>query len=257
MKLWKQVLIGLFLGVISGMVLGEKAVGLKIFGTIFISLVKMVIVPLIFCALLSGITSMQGQGNLTRVGIKGFASYLLTAVFAVMIGLAAGLIFKPGAGIDLNSLLSSSKTVVTLAATPPSVTEFLLNLIPTNPLNAMAQDYFLQVIIFSIFTGITINMIGEKGNPVKDVIASASQVMFKMIEIIIRLAPLGAFGYIAWVVGTQGLDILKALVMLVIALLAACVVQYLIFGLLILTIGRLSPMPFYKKILLTQSIAFA
>ncbi|HLD76967.1 MAG TPA: dicarboxylate/amino acid:cation symporter [Rickettsiales bacterium] len=257
MKLWKQVLIGLFLGVISGMVLGEKAVGLKIFGTIFISLVKMVIVPLIFFALLSGITSMQGQGNLTRVGIKGFASYLLTAVFAVMIGLAAGLIFKPGAGIDLNSLLSSSKTVVTLAATPPSVTEFLLNLIPTNPLNAMAQDYFLQVIIFSIFTGITINMIGEKGNPVKDVIASASQVMFKMIEIIIRLAPLGAFGYIAWVVGTQGLDILKALVMLVIALLAACVVQYLIFGLLILTIGRLSPMPFYKKILLTQSIAFA
>lgn len=259
MKLWQQVLIGLILGVVSGLVLGEKAAGLKIFGTIFISLVKMVIVPLIFFALLSGITSMQGQGNLTRVGIKGFASYILTAIFAVLIGLAAGNIFKPGAGIDLNAMLETTGGVSSSVAnlTPPSVTDFLLNLIPKNPIHAMAEDYFLQIIIFSIFTGITINMIGEKGKPVKDLIASASQVMFKMIEIIIKLAPLGAFGYISWVVGTQGLDILKALVMLVVALLAACTVQYLIFGILILVIGRMSPFPFYKKILLTQSIAFA
>ncbi len=258
MKLWQQVLIGLLLGVISGLVLGEKAVGLKIFGTIFISLVKMVIVPLIFFALLSGITSMQGQGNLTRVGIKGFASYILTAVFAVVIGLTAGNIFQPGVGIDLNSMLETTGAAASVAAPAPvSVSQFLLNLIPTNPINSMASDQFLQIIIFSIFTGITINLVGSKAQPVKDLIASASQVMFKMIEIIIKLAPLGAFGYIAWVVGTQGLDILKALVMLVVALIVACIFQYIVFGIMIAVIGRMSPFPFYRKILFTQSIAFA
>lgn len=260
MKLWQQVLIGLILGIISGVLLGEKAAGLKIFGTIFISLVKMVIVPLIFFALLSGITSMQGQGNLTRVGLKGFISYILTAIFAVLIGLGAGNLFQPGAGIDLHSMLATSginTQVVTTAKSAPTATDFLIGLIPTNPIEAMASDKFLQIIIFSIFTGITVNLVGKKAEPVKDLIAAASQVTFKMIEIIIKLAPLGVFGFIAWVVGTQGLDILEALAKLVVALLAACTLQYFVFGLLILVFARMSPLPFYKKILFTQSIAFA
>jgi len=99
MKLWQQVLIGLVLGVLAGVYLKEDAAGLKIFGTIFINLVKMVIVPLIFFALLSGITSMSGEGNFTRIGIKGFGTYMLTSIFAVIIGLSAGTIFKPGANI--------------------------------------------------------------------------------------------------------------------------------------------------------------
>lgn len=259
MKLWQQVLIGLLLGVLSGLFLGEKAVGLKIFGTIFISLVKMVIVPLIFFALLSGITSMQGTANLTRVGLKGFASYLLTAVFAVVLGLVAGNIFQPGAGIDLHGMLATTgeHPAVATASAAPTATEFLLALIPTNPINAMATDHFLQIIVFSIFTGITINLVGKKADPLRDIIQAASQVTFRMIEIIIKLAPLGVFGFIAWVVGTQGLDILKALAKLVFALLAACSVQYIVFGLLILLFARISPMPFYKKILFTQSIAFS
>ncbi len=258
MKLWQQVLVGLILGVISGVVLGEKAVGLKIFGTIFISLIKMVIVPLIFFALLSGITSMQGDNNFTRVGLKGFASYILTAVFAVIIGLSAGIIFHPGLGVDLHMILDSNQTQSPLIAkTPPSISEFLIGLIPTNPINAMATDNFLQIIIFSIFTGIVINMIGDKAKPVKEFIVSASQISFKMIEIIIKLAPLGVFGFISWIVGTQGIDILQALGKLIVAVLAACAFQYLVFGLMILIFARISPLPFYRKILFTQSIAFA
>ncbi len=258
MKLWQQVLIGLLLGIIAGIVLGEKAADLKIFGTIFISLIKMVIVPLIFFALLSGITSMQGEGNFTRVGLKGFSAYILTAIFAVLIGLSAGILFHPGTGVDLHAILSTtSQQPAIVTKTPPTVTEFLLGLIPTNPLNSMVNDNFLQIIVFSIFTGITINLIGEKAKPLKDVIYSASQMAFKMIEIIIRLAPLGVFGYISWVVGTQGLDILASLTKLIIVVLAACSFQYLIFGLMILVFARISPIPFYRKILFTQSIAFA
>jgi len=258
MKLWQQVLIGLVLGIISGFVLKEKAADLKIFGTVFISLIKMVIVPLIFFALLSGITSMHGQGNFTRIGIKGFSAYILTAIFAVIIGLTAGHFFQPGAGVDLSSILQTNGQPTVLAnKTPPSITEFLIGLIPTNPIHAMATDNFLQIIIFSIFTGIVINTVGEKARPLKEFIYSASQVSFKMIEIIIKLAPLGVFGFIAWVIGTQGTDILEALAKLIIAVLSACAFQYLIFGLMILFFARISPIPFYKKILLTQSLAFA
>jgi Na+/H+-dicarboxylate symporter len=258
MKLWQQVLIGLVLGIISGFVLKEKAADLKIFGTIFISLIKMVIVPLIFFALLSGITSMHGQGNFTRVGIKGFSAYILTAVFAVIIGLTAGHLFKPGAGVDLSSILQTNgQPTVLVNRTPPSITEFLIGLIPTNPIHAMASDNFLQIIIFSIFTGIVINTVGEKARPLKEFIYSASQVSFKMIEIIIKLAPLGVFGFIAWVIGTQGTDILEALAKLIFAVLSACLFQYVVFGFLIMFFARISPIPFYKKILLTQSLAFA
>lgn len=258
MKLWQQVIIGLILGIIAGLYLKEDAANLKIFGTIFINLVKMVIVPLIFFALLSGITSMSGEGNFTTIGIKGFASYILTSVFAVLIGLAAGTIFEPGAGIDLNSILKGGVETATVATkTPPSISEFLLGLIPTNPIRSMTEDNFLQIIIFSIFTGITINLVGEKAKPVKDFIYSASQVTFKMIENIIKLAPFGVFGFISWVVGTQGLDVLQSLAKLIVVFLGSCIVQYLVFGLMILIFARLSPLPFYRKILFTQSIAFS
>lgn len=259
MKLWQQVIIGLILGIVAGIVLGENAAGLKIFGTIFINLIKMVIVPLIFFALLSGITSMDGEGNFTRVGLKGFGSYIITAVFAVIIGLLAGTIFQPGAGIDLHSILETSGNVTSAAVTknPPTASEFLLGLIPTNPLGAMVNDNFLQIIVFSIFMGITINLVGAKARPVKDFIYSASQVSFKMIELIIRLAPIGVFGFISWIVGTQGLDILESLMKLMLVVLFACVFQYFVFGLMILVFARLSPLPFYRKILLTQSIAFS
>lgn len=258
MKLWQQVLIGLILGIIAGFVLKDKAANLKIFGTVFITLIKMVIVPLIFFALLSGITSMHGQGNFTRVGIKGFSAYILTAVFAVIIGLTAGHLFQPGAGVDLSAILQTNgQPTVLPSKTPPTISEFLIGLIPTNPINAMATDNFLQIIIFSIFTGIVINIVGEKARPLKEIIYSASQVSFKMIEIIIKLAPLGVFGFIAWVIGTQGTDILEALAKLIITVLSACAFQYIIFGLMILFFARISPIPFYKKILLTQSLAFA
>lgn len=257
MKLWQQVLIGLILGIIAGVVLGEQAAPLKIFGTIFINLIKMIIVPLIFFALLSGITSMHGDGNFTRVGLKGFGTYLFTAMFAVLIGLAAGIVFQPGIGVDLHSMIDDTTHSALTTKAPPSFSEFLVALIPTNPIKAMATDSFLQIIIFSIFTGVVINLVGEKAQPVRELINSAASISFKMIEIIIKLAPLGVFGFISWVIGTQGMDIILALGKLVVTVLAACIFQYFVFGFMLLFFARVSPLPFYRKILFTQSIAFA
>ncbi|MBU6339776.1 MAG: dicarboxylate/amino acid:cation symporter, partial [Rickettsiales bacterium] len=139
----------------------------------------------------------------------------------------------------------------------PSVSSFLLGLIPTNPLNSMVTDNFLQIIVFSVFLGVTINMVGNKAQPVKEFIYSAAQVSFKMIETIIKLAPFGVFGYIAWIVGTQGLEILQSLAKLFVVVLLACLFQYIVFGIMIMVFTKMSPMPFYRKILLTQSIAFS
>lgn len=259
MKLWKQVLIGLILGVAVGFFLREDAEKFKILGDLFIRSIKMVIVPLIFFALLSGITSISSSGNFTRVGVKGFSAYIFTAVFAVCLGLLFGIIFKPGMGVNL-SVVDHAGGLVTGAqdsASTAGLAQFLLNLIPSNPIEAMAEDKFLQLIVFSIFTGIVINSIGEKGAILKDFITSASQVFFKMIEIIIKLAPIGVFGYMSWVIGTQGMEVIASLGKLIITVLAACLAQYLIFGLMILIFGKVSPIPFYKKILFTQSIAFS
>jgi len=147
MKLWQKVLLALLLGVLTGAILGHDAEPLKILGTIFISLIKMVIVPLIFFAILSGITSMNNQSNFTRVGLKGFFSYITTAAFATAIGLLAGTIFAPGAGIDLHLMLDTAPSSAANIKSPPSISEFLLGLIPTNPIYAMSSDNFLQIIV--------------------------------------------------------------------------------------------------------------
>lgn len=255
MKLWQQVLIGMVLGIIAGFVLKEDAVVLKPLGTIFMNLIKMVVVPLIFLALVSGITSMDDPANFTRVGLKGIATYMLTAMFAVVLGIISGLIFQPGVGVELDPATLGAAPVA--ASAPPALGEFLLALIPTNALRAMTEDHFLQVIVFSIFTGITMNVLGEKVHNLRILVREAAQVTFKMIEMIVRLAPFAAFGYISWMVGTQGTEVIVSLIWLVVAVLAACLVQYLLFGVLIAFMGGLSPLPFYKKMILTQSLAFA
>ncbi|MFT6332390.1 MAG: Na+/H+-dicarboxylate symporter [Lentimonas sp.] len=259
LRLWQQVIIGLVLGVIAGMVMGEKAESLRVLGTLFFNLIKMVIVPLIFFALLSGITSMDSGESATRVGLKAFTIYLLTASFAVIIGLTAGTIFEPGAGVDLSNLTSASDIAAAKAnqGEAQTVGAFLLNLISTNPIRSMASDNFLQIIVFSIFSGIIINKVGDEAKPVKDFIAAAAKITFRMIEVIVKLAPIGVFGFIAVVVGTQGLEILQVLGKLVVIFLGACILQYVIFGLMITFFGRLSPFPFFKKIVYSQSIAFA
>jgi Na+/H+-dicarboxylate symporter len=266
MKLWKQVLIGLCLGVIAGITL-EKDVAreLKVFGTIFMNLIKMVIVPLIFFALLSGITSISGEGNFTRVGIKGFSAYILTAVFAVLIGITAGHFLEPGKGVNMQELIQQSETdnnkafndTLAVAKTEKSAKDFLIELIPTNPIKAMADDKYLQIIVFTIFLGVVINMVGDKAQPLKDIINSGAAVFFRTIEIIIKLAPLGVFGYMAFSIADQGPEILRSLARLIFTVLLACLVQYIIFGFLIAFFARVSPFPFYRKIFFTQSLAFS
>lgn len=271
MKLWQQVFIGLIAGVLFGY-LGNKhyldiemVKSFKILGTIFMNLIKMVIIPLIIFALLSGITSINGEGNFTRVAVKGFSAYILTAMFAVVIGIVAGKLMEPGKGINLSQMVAESQSknsadfqkVSAITQNKKTAQDFILDLIPTNPFKSIVEDKYLQIIVFVIFIGLVINMIGDKGKPIKELIYAFSQVFFRSIEIIIKLAPLGVFGYMSYSVADQGLEVLESLGKLVITMLLACLVQYIIFGVLIAVFGKMSPFPFYKKILFTQGLAFS
>lgn len=260
LKMWQQVFVCLILGIITGFLIqGNIALAeqLKIIGTIFINLIKMVVVPLIFLALVSGITSMGDSANFKRVGLKGIGTYMGTALFAVIIGLAAGYIFQPGAGLQVNIEEFTGPASTSTEAPSMSVSSFLLHLISPNIFQSLAQAELLQVIVFAVMFGMTMNMMGEKAARARQTIQDFSHIIFKMIEYIVRLAPLAVFGFMAWSIGTQGAEIVKILFNLVVAVLAACLFQYLLFGLLIFLSTGLNPLVFYRKLATTQLMAFS
>ena len=252
MNMWQQVVAGLVLGALTGYLMGEDAAVLKELGLVFIKLIKMVVAPLIFFALISGITSLTDAQNFKGIAIKGTLSYMLTAMLAVLMGLAIGTIFQPGLGVAKPPV--SNTSVVTHA---PSIGEFLYNLIPANIVNAMAGDMYIQVVIFAIFTGVVMNNISGKTDRVKELNHQMTHIVFKMIEWIVRLAPIAVFGFIASMVGTTGLEVIVSLAELAIIVIGACLIQMSIFGVLIAVFGRISPMPFYRKMVQTQLMAFS
>lgn len=256
MKLWKKVLIGLLLGVILGVTLKENVVYLKPFGDLFIRLIKMIIVPLIFFAIISGISSVQDSKALGRVGIKASITYLLTTLFAIIIGLGIGTIFEPGSGIILD--FTGEGTAQITDASMAKIFDTILNIVPENAIDAMAQGTILQVVFFALFTGITLNtMESEVSKRLSSIFALLASMIFKMVHLIIQLSPLAACALTAWIVGTQGMVVLEKLLKLVGCAYLAFGIQYLVFGLIISLWTKLSPIPFFKKSLEYQTLAFS
>ncbi|MEI7494195.1 MAG: dicarboxylate/amino acid:cation symporter [Alphaproteobacteria bacterium] len=256
MKLWKKVLVGLVLGIILGVVLKDDVVYIKPFGDLFIRLIKMIIVPLIFFAIVSGITSVQDSKALGRVGIKASVTYLLTTLFAITIGLTVGTIFEPGSGVILN--FSGDGVLKNPDASLAKIADTLLNIVPENAIDAMAQGTILQVVFFALFTGITLNtMENEASKRLSSIFSLLSSMVFRMVHLIVQLSPVAACALTAWIVGTQGMAVLEKLLKLVGCAYLAFGVQYLVFGLIILVWTKLSPLPFFKKSLEYQTLAFS
>lgn len=257
LSMWQQVVVGLVGGIALGVYAGESVEELKILGTIFFKLIKMVVAPLIFFALIAGITSLTEQHHFGGIAFKGTVAYLLTALLAVTLGLVLATIFQPGIGVPLPAEGSIPSVVADAANSPHELKDFLMSLIPHNIVSAMAGDVYLQIVIFAIFTGIVMNHIRGDTSKVKELNAELAHITFKMIEWIVRLAPLAVFGYVASMVGTTGFEMLQTLLELVVLVIGACILQYFVFGLLIIIFARMSPLPFYRKMLTTQLMAFS
>lgn len=251
LALWKKIFIGLCLGLIVGLLFKDVALMLKPVGTLFINMIKMLIVPLVFATLVTGITSMEDLSKMRRIGIKTFSIYLITTAIAVAIGLAFGILFEPGSGVAL-----SNTAAVAVKKAPPLI-DTLLALIPTNPIDSLTKGDILQIIVFAIFLGISINLAGEKGRPVAAFFDSFSETMFKMTEIVISFAPIGVFGLMAWVSASYGVDVLLSLAKVIACVYIASMIHMaLTMGGGIALFAKLNPIRFFKGILSAQTVAF-
>jgi Na+/H+-dicarboxylate symporter len=257
LSLWKKVIIGLVLGVLLGFFLGDWATYLKPLGDIFIRLIKMIIIPLIFFSIVSGITNVKDTKTLGRLGLKSLFAFLVTTFLAITIGLVIGSILEPGSGLTLN-LDKSFKPQSAPAQTTLQLFDTILNIVPDNAIGAMAQGTILQVVFFALFTGFTINTIkGEIADKISEFFRVVSAMVFQMVHLIVQLSPLAACFLTAWVVGSQGATVLLLLLKLVGCAYLGFFLQYLLFGALIWMTTGLSPLPFFKKSFEYQVIAFS
>ncbi|MGO2511272.1 dicarboxylate/amino acid:cation symporter [Marinomonas polaris] len=252
MPLWQKILIGMVLGIITGSIMGPDAEILKPLGTLFIKAIKMLIVPLVFCSLVVGVTSMQDTRKMGRVGLKSIVLYLGTTAVAITIGLGLGTIFSPGAGLNMDA-----STVSQATKEAPTLVQTLLNMIPTNPVDALAAGNILQIIVFALGLGIALTLSGEKGKPAIAVFESLAEAMYTLTGLVMKLAPYGVFGLMAWVAGKYGLEILLPLIKVVAVVYLGSIIHVVVFysGLISL-LGRLNPIPYLKGIATPAAVAF-
>jgi len=228
-SIFGQVAITLLLGIALGVFFPEFATSLKPLGDAFIKLIKVLIAPIVFCVVVHGIAGAGSLKKVGRVGVKAVVYFEVVTTIALMLGIALAYIFQPGVGmnIDPKSLDPSSlKSYVDTAAQVKSsgTVDFLLRLIPTTFVGAFANGDVLQVLLISVTFGCALSLIGDAGKPVADLIERISHALFKMMYFIVRLAPLGVLGAIAFTVGKYGAGSLKQLGYLVVLFYATVII---------------------------------
>ncbi|MCV2403128.1 dicarboxylate/amino acid:cation symporter [Marinomonas sp. C2222] len=252
LPLWKKIFIGMGLGVLVGTILGPDAEYLKPIGTLFVNAIKMLIVPLIFCSLVVGVTSMEDSAKMGRIGIKSIVIYLGTTAVAITIGLTLGNIFAPGAGLNM-----AITDAAAAGKEAPSLVNTLLNLIPKNPVNALAAGNVLQIIVFALGLGIALSLCGEKAKPAIALFDSLAEAMYKLTELVMKLAPYGVFGLMAWVSGKYGIEILLPLFKVIGVVYLGCVLHVLVvYTGIINFVARLNPVRYLKALLNPAAVAF-
>ncbi|MEL7388412.1 MAG: dicarboxylate/amino acid:cation symporter [Pseudomonadota bacterium] len=254
--LWEKIAIALVLGAVLGIVLnvtGNQTIAesIKLVGTAFVASIKMLIVPLVFISLVSGMTSVSDMARMGRIGMKTIAFYLGTTAFAITIGVSIALLIQPGVGIELGEVASSATREA------PSFVQTLIGIIPTNPVAAAADGNVLQIIFFAIFFGLAINLAGEPAKPLRSTFDALNAAILKLTEIVISFAPYGVFALMAWVAGTYGLDVLLPLGKMIFALYLGCLIHVVVvYGGLVSFVAKLNPVRFFQGIIEPQMVAF-
>lgn len=285
--LWKRVLIGLVFGLAVGAfiryglplpdvttgegdsaetVTGAAYVGSKYiypFGQAFIRLIKMLIVPLIATTLVAGVTAMGDPKRLGSLGVRTLALYFATTFFAVTLGLTMGTIIQPGAGVEYQTADSQDVAKVEgkvgAADAAGGLVDRLLNIIPENPVDALAKGEVLPTIFFSIMIGVGILVVGKAADPVRHFFDAAADVVLKVTVLIMELAPYGVAALMAWVMCTQGIEILQSLFWLAVALYASCIIQILVVygGMIVKGLLRLPLTQFFRGVADAQGVAYS
>ncbi len=222
--LYVQVVFAILCGVLLGIYLPGDAVNMKPLGDGFIKLIKMIIGPVIFCTVVSGIAGMQDVKKIGRVGGKALLYFEVVSTLALAIGLVVANVLKPGAGFNADPATLDTKAIAqyTAKAHAQSTVDFVLNIIPTTVADAFTKGDILQVLLVAILFGFSLSLLGERGRPIAKLIDDIAHAIFGMVNIIMKLAPIGAFGAMAFTIGKFGIASLVPLAKLMGAFYLTC-----------------------------------
>jgi aerobic C4-dicarboxylate transport protein len=215
--LYIQVLFAIIVGVLLGVFDPGLAAKMKPLGDGFVKLIKMIIAPVIFCTVVAGIAGMQDMKKVGRVGGKALLYFEVISTFALVIGLIVAHVVQPGAGFNVDPATLDTKAIAQYTAKTKelSTVDFLLNIIPNTFVDAFAKGDILQVLLISILFGFALSMLGERGRPITRGVEELSHVIFGVVGIIMKAAPIGAFGAMAFTIGKYGVTALLPLAKLV------------------------------------------
>jgi len=266
MTLTTKVLIGMALGIVVGLainLLGLNGEGsfineyvvnglFHITGKMFVTSLKMLVVPLVFFSLITGVLGIGDIGALGKVGGKSFVLYMLTTAIAIAVGIGIAASIGIGEGVHMTSAASFT------AKEAPALSSVLINIIPSNAIDAMAKGKMLQIIFFSILVGISILMVGKKAEPVVELVEIGNEIMMKMVNIVMAVAPYAVFALLAKAIANLGLGLLADLAGYVIVLISALMIHLFVTLMSILKLfSGMSPVKFLKKMRETQIFAFS
>ena len=251
LQMWHQILIAMILGLAVGHFIGEPAKVFAPLGDIFMSLIRMCVIPVVFVSLVTGITSLSDMAAMRRIAWKSIAIYLVSMAVTAVLSMGIAMAFKVGAGFGLAAGQAPT------APPSTSIKEALIGAIPSNPFKAFAEGALLPTIVFAIFFGIAINLAGEPAAPVRRFFESLSHVVYTLINMVLKFAPIGVFGLMAFVTADHGFAVLNHLGALVAVNYAVMLAFMLIVCSAMLLIWRLNPLPFLRKMISVQLFAYS
>ncbi|HUD89881.1 MAG TPA: C4-dicarboxylate transporter DctA [Xanthobacteraceae bacterium] len=231
-SLFVQVVTALVLGIILGMAVPDFAISLKILSDGFLKLIQMIVAPIVFCVVVHGIAGAGDLKKVGRVGLKALIYFEVMTTIALTVGLILAFLFAPGHGMNIDPTTLDPKALSTYADHAKNlqgagVGTFIMNIIPTTSIDALARNDVLQVLFFAVLFGVALALVGEEGAQVTSLVNAVSKVLFKIMGLIVRVAPLGVLGAVAYTVGKYGVGSLKQLVSLVF-IFYACVVLFVL-----------------------------
>jgi len=231
-SLFVQVVAGLVLGIILGMAVPDFAISLKILSDAFLKLIQMIVAPIVFCVVVHGIAGAGDLKKVGRVGLKALIYFEVMTTIALIVGLVLAFLFAPGHGMNIDPSTLDAKALSSYADHAKNlkgqgVGSFIFNIIPTTSIDALARNDVLQVLFFAVLFGVALALVGEPAQQVTSLIEAVSKVLFKIMGLIVRVAPLGVLGAVAYTVGKYGVGSLKQLVSLVF-IFYACVTLFVL-----------------------------
>ena len=265
MSLTVKIIIGMILGFLTGLLINVLSLNsnemINIYlvnglfdtiGSIFISSLKLMVVPLVFFSLSTGVASFDKDKKLSVIALKTISLYLLTTAIAISLGLFIAILFSPGEGLNL----TSSAEYIT--PSPPGIKSVIIDIFPTNPISAMAEGKMLQIIIFSIFFGVALRSIKDKNSELVKIMESTTNVVMKMVFILINLAPFGVYCLMANLFATQGIGIVGNLFQYFLLVVFVLIIHgFVVYPALLYSFTKIKPFGFYKKLRPVMLFAFS